>query len=196
MLEAAGDFETAKPIAFKLTQEKPEHYYLIEFLHKYSRSEFAEIVYLQTWKDVKDSGNTAKLQSFVKVAPYGQHSLEALERLFGLYQKEDIVLGYQEYIKNFPNSPQAVDALQAIFRITFQRAVTHADKLNSVKFFDEYIRTFPTSPYMEEANRKAEEMERQAVNETIDTFSIGNMFSSRQDQKETIARKLYNEMRF
>ncbi|MDM8516299.1 hypothetical protein QUF76_08885 [Desulfobacterales bacterium HSG16] len=195
MLEAVGDFETAEPVAFKLTQKKKEHYYRIEFLNKYPASEFAEIVYLQTWKDVKDSGNMAKLQSFVKVMPGGKYSLEALDRLFDLYQKEDTILGYQYYIKEFPNSPQAVRALEGIFRLAFERAEKHAGKLNSVKFFDEYIRTFPTSPHLEEISRKAEKMEYQAIDETLESFSIGNLFSSRQRQKETIARKLYNEMR-
>ncbi len=196
MLEAAGDFETAETVAFKLTQEKPELYHRIRFLDRYSRSEFFEIVYLQTWADVKDSGNTAKLQSFVKAAPFGEYALEALDRLFALYKTENTILGYQAYIEAFPNSPRAVDALQGIFRVAFERASKHADKLNSVKFFDEYIRTFPTSPQVEAANRKAGEMEYQAIEETLDKFSIGNLFSSKQGQKETIARKLYNEMRF
>ena len=195
MLEAAGDFDAAEPVAFKLTQEKPEHYYRIRFLDRYPRSEFAEIVYLQTWRDVRDSGNTAMLQSFVKAAPHGAHALEALDLLFALYKKENTILGYQAYIEAFPNSPRAVDALEGIFRVAYKRASKHADRLNSVKFFDEYIRTFPTSPYIERANRKAEEMEYQAIQETLDKFSIGNLFSSKQDQKETIARKLYNEMR-
>lgn len=195
MLEATGDYETAEPIAFKLTQEKPEHYYRIRFLDKYPASEFAEIVYVQTWRDVKDSDNIPKLRSFVKVMPGGPHSLEALDLLFACYQQENTILGYQEYIKAFPNSPQAVNALEAIFRLAFDRAVKHADKLDSVAFFDEYIRTFPTSPHVEAANRKAEEMEFSAIENTLEDFSIGNLFSSKQDQKETIARKLYNEMR-
>ena len=196
MLEAAGDFETAEPIAFKLAQQKKEHYYRIAFLNQYPTSEFAEIVYMQTWQDVQNSGNMAKLQSFVKVMPRGRFSLDALDKLFALYQKEDTILGYQNYIKEFPNSPQAVKALQEIFRLAFQRATKHADKLNSVKFFDEYIRTFPTSPYLEKVNQKAEEMEYQAVNETLDTFTLKKVFSSKQEQKETVARKMYNEMRF
>jgi len=196
MLDASGDFETAEPIAFKLTQEKKEHYYRIEFLRKYSASEFAEIVYTQTWQDVKNSGNMAKLQSFVKVMPGGRYSLEALEKLFALYEIEDTILGYQDFIKAFPNSPQAVKALQAIYRLAFERAVKHADKLNRVNYFDEYIQTFPTSSYLEEANRKAEEMEYQAIEETLEQFSIKNVFSSKQEQKESVARKLYNEMRF
>lgn len=196
MLEAAGDYETAEPIAFKLTQEKPEHYYRVKFLSRYPASDFAEVVYLQTWRDIKDARNIPMLRSFVKAMPGGAHSLEALDRLFELYREEDTILGYQEYIRDFPNSPKAVDALQSIFRLALRRAVTHADKLDSVDFFDEYIRTFPTSPYLEEANRKAEEMEYAAITDTLGGISLGNLFSNRQQQKETIARKLYNEMRF
>ncbi|MBF0229690.1 MAG: hypothetical protein HQK63_08905 [Desulfamplus sp.] len=195
MLEASEDFETAEPLAFKLTQEKNEHYYRIAFLKNYPSSEFAEIVYMQTWKDVKDSGNMAKLQSFVKVMPNGEHSMEALDILFSLYQQENTILGYQDYIKAFPNSPQAVSALEGIYRLAFERAKTQADKLKSVAFFDEYIRTFPTSPYIEEAVSKAEAMEYESIQETIDSFTVKNVFSSKQEQKEAVARKLYNEMR-
>ncbi|QTA80220.1 Uncharacterized protein dnl_25160 [Desulfonema limicola] len=188
MLEAAGDFETAEPVAFKLVQEKKEHYYRIEFLRKYPRSEFAEIVYIQTWKDVKDSGSIPKLMSFIKAAPGGPNSLEALDRLFNLYRNENTILGYQEYIRAFPNSPQAVDALQGIFRLAFERAGSLAEKENSVPFFDEYIRTFPTfSP----CGRSQSESPRYGVkihHPEPYSFSMGNMFLGRQPQKKTIAR--------
>ena len=106
MLEAAGDFELAETLAFKLTQEQPEHYHRINFLHKYPDSEFAEIVYAQTWRDVKDSGNMAKLRGFIQVMSAGAHALEALDLLFALFEQESTILGFQEYLDIFPTRPR------------------------------------------------------------------------------------------
>jgi hypothetical protein len=132
MLEASGDFELAETVAFKLAQQQPEHYQRINFLHKYPGSEFAEIVYAQTWRDIQGSGNIPELRSSIQVRPAGAHALEALDLLFALYAQERTLLGFQEFLAAFPNAPQAVKALEAIFDLAFKRALTHADKLDSV----------------------------------------------------------------
>lgn len=195
MLEATGDFEAAEPVAFKLTQKKKEHYYRIEFLRKYPQSDFSEVVYLQTWRDIRNAGNMSKLRSFIKTQPSGPYSLDALDKLLDLYQEENTILGYREFLKNFPNSPQAPQALEGIFKLAFERATKHADKLKSVTIYDEYIHTFPTSPYLPAVIKRAEELEYQSIVETLGELKLEKSFSDRQQQKETIARKLYNEMR-
>ncbi|MGK5091272.1 hypothetical protein WDW89_04545 [Deltaproteobacteria bacterium TL4] len=194
-LEAAGDFETAEPIAFKLVQDRKEYYYRIEFLRKYPVSTYVDVVYEQTWKDVKNSDNTAKYRSFVKARPAGSHSMDALDSLLALYKKENTILGYQEYLTDFPNSPQAVDALNGVYSVAYNRAVEHAAKKVDPSILDEYIRTFPGSSYLEQANTKAEEVEYKAVIREIEGISLNKLFTSKQEQKETVARRLYNEMR-
>lgn len=196
MLEASGDFETAEPVAFKLSQQKKELYYYIEFLRKYPNSDFADIVYQQTWALVEHSGNAAMLQSFVKAKPRGKHSLTALDKLFALYQQENSILAYQDYLKAFPNSPKAVNALEGIFKLAYERVSQVDDQQQTLSFLDEYIRTFPSSPYVKQANEKAEILERELLQQALDSFSLNGLFTSKQAKKDTLARELYNKMRF
>ena len=195
MLEAMGDYDTAEPIAFKLTQQKKRHHDRIEFLKKYGHSEFVGIVYQQSWKAISVAENTAMLRSFIKVRPNGVYSQVALDQLLVLYQQENTILGYQELIKAFPNTAQAAKALNAIYKLAYERAQKHANDDQNVKIYDAYIQTFPASPYLKEVVKKAETLEYQSISDTLNGFSISNLFSDKQQQKETLARKLYNEHR-
>lgn len=191
MLEATGDYETAEPIAFNLTQKKKEFFYYIHFLKQYPYSDFTDTVYEQTWKFVKNKSNKKMFTSIIKVRPKGKYSYDALIKLFELYKKENLIVGYQEFMKNFPNAPQAIKALKSIHKLGFQRAV----KLNTVKGYDTYILNFKGSTYIEKAKQKAKDLEVDKIhNELNDKLSL-SYWTSGQERKESVARKLYNEMR-
>ena len=191
MLEAVQDYETAEPIAFSLTQKKKEAYYYIHFLKQYPYSDFTETVYTQAWVLVKDKANKRLYTSFIKVRPKGEYAYDALDKLFNLYQQENLITGYQGFIKNFPNAPQAISALKAIHLLGFQRAI----KNNTVSGYDAYILGFKNSIHSEEAIQKAKSLALSQLDNSLNSKLSLAYWTNKQEQKEMKARKLYNEMR-
>jgi hypothetical protein len=151
MLEMAGDVAAAEVVTFKLTQERKNDHWRIEFLRKYPNSDYVEMVYMQAWKGINGSENTARLTSFVKAYPAGEYSLLALDQLLQEYQKENTILGYKEYLNTFPNTPRAIKAMNGIYQVAYERVNELAQDEDRVGFYDEYIKAFPASPLRDKA---------------------------------------------
>lgn len=119
------------------------------------------------------------------------HAYAGLTKLFELYQQENTIVGYQAFIKDFPNTPQAITALKAIHRLGLQRA----EVMNTVKGYDAYVTSFKNSAYNKQAIQKAKSLALNQLQHTLtDKLSLV-YWTDKQQQKELTARKLYNQMR-
>ncbi|CAN2047136.1 putative Chromosome partition protein Smc [Candidatus Magnetomoraceae bacterium gMMP-13] len=137
--------------------------------------------------------NTKKVyDDFISIAEKTPQSFMAVTEEYKLFQEVDTISEYERFIKKFPNTPEAVTAMERIHQIAFKRA----QQADESVVYDQYVRNFPYAKQItivinlaKTAESRELQLEKEGWNSIISFFSNG------QEERETTARRIFNEAR-
>ncbi len=184
-LEALGDWEAAYPLAYQLAQQKNTYQGWRDMVIKYTPLDNTiEQAYLQLWQHAYTLNQEAIYRDFLTVKPQSPLNRYAIHALFQLVQASEDINQYQKFIEEFPDVVESIEALMKSHEIAFNRA----KKANDPLVFDAFVLTFHGAKQIPQAIELAFQTEKQWVETEL-------RYVTNYEQREYIARRLYNEAR-
>jgi hypothetical protein len=190
-LMQAENPKAAEALAYRYTLDSDDAPACLTFLEQFKSLDYRQAVYSRAWELLRATDNQFLLEKFVQLEPQGVFIFPAISLLFhNFYKKQNTISAYHEFINSYPNSPQAILALEEVYRLEFEQT----KKENTVAAYDVYCKNFPYSSYYKQAYDSGKAIEGENLEKEVKGGFL-SWFSDQQQKKETVARRVYNEMR-
>ncbi|SEH04768.1 hypothetical protein [Candidatus Venteria ishoeyi] len=182
-LEALGDLETAYPLAMQVTQQENSYKAWRDLAKKYHQYDNDNQAYLAAWSAVKKLNLENAYRDFLKLRPQSPLNAQTIHALFLLSRELDTIQGYLRLMEDFPNTPEAVQALLRIHEIAFSRA----QEKHQPDIYDAFVQTFTGAKQIPQVIELAYQAEKtNLITQDEKTTDSGH---------ERLARRLFNEVR-
>jgi len=184
--EAAGDLEAAYPFALQLAQQQDTYPAWREVAVKYAKFDTEGRTYLQAWQQAYARNQESVYKDFLTLRPQSPFNQYAIHALFQLTLAANRVADYQRFMEEFPESPEAIQALLKIHEVAFEKAKQVDDPL----VYDAFVNTFAGARQIPEAIDRASQIEQRKLEAQFKEVSGKNI-----EERERVARLLYNQAR-
>ena len=131
---------------------KADPVFLDHFIVTYSQSDEAQVAFTLRFNGVQTSRSIPHYHAFLDKYAGTLAAEQALYELFELYRQQNTVAGYFDFIKRYPNTPQAVVAQLHIEALAFELT----SQLNIVEEYDAFIDLFPQATQVSAAEQLAQ----------------------------------------
>ena len=120
------------------------------------------------YASVRDNKKIEKYLAFIEEFPSQKSFVDkAIEDIYKLISKEKNILGYNWFIKNYPSSKQAKQALTNMHKLAFELA----EDIDTINAYNDFVIAYPTAKQVREANDKAYELEKGEYVSMLSYFS-------------------------
>lgn len=142
------------------------------------------LLYDALWQVVEKIDQKQVYQDFMAVrADSPEHHRFAVYRQYALAEKANTVKAYRAFMSEYPESIEALAALQRVQTIAFQ----HIQKHKNPELYDLFVKTFPDAPQVPAARQAAYELLSEDMQRRLQ--SGGQHFENYQ----ILANELYNQ---
>lgn len=184
--EAAGDLEAAYPFAVQLAQQQDTYPAWREVAVKYAKFDTEGRTYLQAWQQAYARNQESVYKDFLTLRPQSPLNRYAVHALFQLTLVANRAVDYQRFMEEFPESPEAIQALLKIHEVAFEKAKQVDDPL----VYDAFVNTFAGARQIPEAIDRASQIEQRKLEAQFKEVSGKNI-----EERERVARLLSNQAR-
>ncbi|KOR31943.1 hypothetical protein TI05_10400 [Achromatium sp. WMS3] len=154
ILATADIYTTKAQAAWQALPNALDPAYLDRFIAIYPQSAEAAVALTLRFNGVQTSSSIPEYHGFIALYGDTLAGEQALYEVFKLYQAQHTLAGYFDFLRRYPNAPQAPIAQMHIEALAFA-IVT---KLNQVAEYDAYIGSFPTAPQAKGAENLAKQL--------------------------------------
>ncbi len=184
--EATGDLEAAYPFALQLAQQQDTYPAWRDVAVKYARVDLTGQAYLQAWQQAYGSKQEAVYKDFLTLQPQSTFNRYAVHALFQLTLASNRLIDYQRFMEEFPEAPEAIQALLKIHELAFEKAKQANDPL----VYDAFVSTFAGAKQIPDAMERAFQVEQRKLEAQFQEVSGKTL-----EERERVARMLYNQAR-
>ncbi|MFN0315376.1 MAG: hypothetical protein ACKVQA_10095 [Burkholderiales bacterium] len=144
----------------KAIPNKADVRYLDDFLRTYPKTDAADVAFTLRYNITRSSASIDEFNKFIE--KYGETlpGYLAVDDVYQLYRQLDNVAGYVDFMKRYPNTPQAYLAKLSAQALTFEAAHKVAAFKNfaapvKVQALDDFVLLNPDAPQVELASKLA-----------------------------------------
>ncbi|EIJ43727.1 hypothetical protein BegalDRAFT_2899 [Beggiatoa alba B18LD] len=165
LLQAVGETGSAELCAFWLAVEQAqqtnsyEAWKTVAVSHQELDAQTGFISYLKTWQQATNQNKAETYQDFMRIKPDSQFNLNAVHAIYLLAQKEDTIKAYRNFMTDFPNTPQAIEALLRIHELAYAKA----QQKDKAEYYDLFVLMFPDAMQVPQAIEAAVVAEKKAI---------------------------------
>ncbi len=181
-LETLEDLEAAYPLAYKIAQHKNTYQAWHQVATKYINYDLDNQAYLQTWQLAYSLNQPTIYRNFLEIKPNSDFNRYGIYGLFNLLKNSYQIKNYYQFVIDFPNAIESIEALLKIHEFAFQKTKT----INNVDMFDNFVTTFYGAKQIPQVIKLAFENEHQLIKQQINENS---------ELTEQIARHLFTQGR-
>jgi len=138
--------------AWAALPNKADPIFLDHFIATYPQSDQAQIAFTLRFNGVQTSRSILHYHAFIEKYRDTLAAEQALFELFELYQQQNTLSGYFDFIKRYPNTPQAVVAQLHVEALAFELA----SQLDTIADYEAFIDVFPTAAQVTAAEQLAQ----------------------------------------
>lgn len=178
ILQGLEEWEAAYPFAYQQAKQQNDYQALKQTFIQYQNYDKENKVYISLWVKTYQLDNNEIYQDFIQLNPDSHLNNLAIHRLY--LKTENTIEDYLDFIKTYPNSIEAIQALLKIHQLAFEKA----KKVNYPEYYDEFVETFKGAEQSQNAIMLAFKAEQKAVEQRL-----------LQEDKESVARRLFNQAR-
>ncbi|ALG68966.1 hypothetical protein [Beggiatoa leptomitoformis] len=165
LLNVAGETESATLCAFWLAMEQAqqtnnyEKWKAVAVKNPELDQQYGFVAYLKTWQQAQQQQQVDTYKNFMQIKPNSRFNLNAIHAIYLLAKQQDKISAYRTFMTDFPDTPQAVDALLRIHELAYAKA----REKDTPEYYDAFILTFPDAVQVPEAINLAFEAEKKQI---------------------------------
>jgi len=183
-LETLGDLEAAYSLAYEIAKQQNTYERWRDIAIKYAQFDTDNKAYLQAWQQTYKLNQEAIYRDFLTIKPQSPFNRYAIHALFKLIKSSDNLEKYQQFLAEFPDVIESIEAVLKMHEIAFQRA----KEINAPLVFDAFVTTFYGAKQIPMAIEQAFKAEKLTIEKTVSQ-------TKNYEEREYIARRLFNQAR-